>query len=444
MNYTLQWSATDFENRIDSWVLEYLSGDDLNFPALLRRLPSVYPTAVLASLERLRSMSKISDDLSQSLAYQAKSLPTEQPASRSLLPLPHPLNYEWRFTSDGSRKLLDLAGQLTGPGQSIVLFGTPGVALEALAGPLDRQFIFLGEDNGVTRRLHALNTVVGNPLSILHCESGLPLSLANAIIVDPPWYMDFIRPMLAASASVCRPGGYIIASLPPGGVRRTAQEDRIKTVAFAKRHGLELLFDIDCAVGYETPFFEANALRAVGIRAPYAWRHGDLVVFQKVGDSSRPISTVSARKERWSEIEIGRMRLFIRRDISSCERNPTLCSIVPGDILPTVSRRDPARLAARVWTSGNRLFACDNPEVLLAAAVAVSGNERNFGAQLPLFYPSPGGDQIAELGYTLRNLAAVEANEERQDFAAEFRGGSAACKSISTTLLPGSSDIGSG
>ena len=46
---------------------------------------------------------------------------------------------------------------------------------------------------------------------------------------------------------------------------------------------------------------------------------------------------------------------------------PELVAIVKGDILPSVSRRDSRRLAASVWTSGNRVFACARPD--LAAAV---------------------------------------------------------------------------
>ena len=45
-------------------------------------------------------------------------------------------------------------------------------------------------------------------------------------------------------------------------------------------------------------------------------------------------------------------------------RDPRLKSLVPGDILPTVSRRDPRRQQVDVWTSGNRVFACDGLNVL--------------------------------------------------------------------------------
>jgi hypothetical protein len=39
--------------------------------------------------------------------------------------------------------------------------------------------------------------------------------------------------------------------------------------------------------------------------------------------------------------------------------------LVEGDILPSVSRRDLRRSQARLWTSGNRVFGCAAPSLLL-------------------------------------------------------------------------------
>jgi len=44
-------------------------------------------------------------------------------------------------------------------------------------------------------------------------------------------------------------------------------------------------------------------------------------------------------------------------------------------VLSTISRRDPRRTKADVWTSGNRIYACDRPDVLrqvIEATVRVS------------------------------------------------------------------------
>jgi hypothetical protein len=43
---------------------------------------------------------------------------------------------------------------------------------------------------------------------------------------------------------------------------------------------------------------------------------------------------------------------------------PTLFEVVPGNVLDSVSRRDIRRMAADVWTSGNRVFRCSDTSTL--------------------------------------------------------------------------------
>jgi dihydroorotase-like cyclic amidohydrolase len=52
-----------------------------------------------------------------------------------------------------------------------------------------------------------------------------------------------------------------------------------------------------------------------------------------------------------------------------------LRSIVPGDILPSVSRRDPRRANADVWTSGNRIFACGGTSTLVTIIDALAARQ---------------------------------------------------------------------
>ena len=53
-------------------------------------------------------------------------------------------------------------------------------------------------------------------------------------------------------------------------------------------------------------------------------------------------------------------------------RDPRLQSIVEGDVLDTVSQRDPRIKSVDVWTMGNRVFACENTEAFLKIASAWS------------------------------------------------------------------------
>ena len=55
---------------------------------------------------------------------------------------------------------------------------------------------------------------------------------------------------------------------------------------------------------------------------------------------------------------------------------PLFVEAVPGDILDSVSRRDPRRAKADVWTSGNRIFACPNTASLELIVKALATGTR--------------------------------------------------------------------
>jgi hypothetical protein len=366
---------------VDHSVLAGVASGVTTFASLLRYLPSVYPTELLGSVDRLGRANAIDPAIVQRVRRQASTCPVEPPEGRSLLPLPHPLDFEWRFTPDASRHLLDAACALAQPNGQILLFGTPGLAVEALSLPINRRLSFLGEDNVVTRRLIALNRAIGSPLSVAFCSASLPRESADAILLDPPWYMDFIRPMLAAAAAACRGNGVVLVSLPPKGTRPSALADREKVLRFAARVGLDLVEERTLAITYNTPFFETNALAAAGVFAPSRWRRGNLVILRKSRRSARPTSPTNGRRRKWIEASVGRMRLFVRPDLGPPCGVLGLMPLIPGDILPSVSRRDPRRRGAQVWTSGNRVFRTDNADLVVEAALACGSEEIGPGGQ---------------------------------------------------------------
>jgi hypothetical protein len=63
-----------------------------------------------------------------------------------------------------------------------------------------------------------------------------------------------------------------------------------------------------------------------------------------------------------------------------CERaDPQLKHLVNGDVLPSVSRRDPVRHTVTVWTTSNRVFGCRSPRLLADIAVALASAESVTG-----------------------------------------------------------------
>lgn len=405
-------SLAAFAAGVDDLAERALMDGVTSFAALLHRLPGVYPTELLSSLNRLVSRGAIAPVVAAAVHRQAATNRASAVEGRSLLPLPHPLDYEWRFTPDAARSLLNRAADLTPSTGALLMFGTPGLAVEALTLPVGRRLAFLAESNRVTERVLALNRATGSPLSIAYCSGGLPSETADAVILDPPWYLDFVRPMLAAAANACRPGGVVLISLPPDGARPSAEADRRAAIALGRRLGLAAVEHTPLAICYETPFFERNALAAAGIYPPAQWRRGDLVVFKKIWPSTRPAPISSASRTGWTEVGVGRMRLFIRGTGEVRTDEPDLVSLVDGDILPTVSRRDPRRRRANVWTSGNRIFRTDNPQLLFEAAISCDEKTMGSGVHPRLRDNIRQHETLERLAADLRALAALEAEEE--------------------------------
>jgi hypothetical protein len=411
-------SRTAFAARIDAATRAAITEGATSFPVLLHRLPGVYPTELLASLDRLVTSEMIPPALVASINRQAAANGCGGVEGRSLLPLPHPLDFEWRFTPDAARSLLNRAADMTPTDGDVLLFGTPGLAVEALTLPISRRIAFLAENNSVTDRVLALNNATGSPLSIAFCSGGLPRESADAVLLDPPWYLDFVRPMLAAAAHACRVGGVVLISLAPDGTRPRADDDRNAAIAFGRRLGLDPLDRCALAIGYETPFFERNALAAAGIWPPPHWRRGDLLIFRKARAPIRPALAASTQRRDWNEVSIGRMRLFIRASGEALSDEAALISLIEGDILPTVSRRDARRHMAQVWTSGNRIFQTDNPQLLLEAAISCAGDAMAPSVQPRLWGTMRERETLERVADRLRALAALEAQEEQGAFSA--------------------------
>jgi hypothetical protein len=216
----------------------------------------------------------------------------------------------------------------------------------------------------------------------------------------------------------------VLISLAPDATRPSAEADRKSTIDFARRLGLDLLDHVELAIGYETPFFERNALAAVGIYPPPRWRRGDLLVFRKTRMPLRPFVAMPPHRRVWTEVAIDRMRLKIRTHSNTVFGESGLISYVEGDVLPTVSRRDRRRRAAQVWTSGNRVFRTDNPQLLIEAAHFCSGEAMGTGIQPRLWGTLREGEAIERVSCELRALAALEASEERGITTAEIERGS--------------------
>lgn len=383
--------AQIFEDYVDGWVLEAIASGVNTFNQMLASLPGVYPSVALNSLQRLASTQRISAKVLTDFARPARrSLKKPNYSSHQIaLPVPHPLDYDWRFSDAATQHLLNKCAELTHPGETIALLGTPSLLRMGLEQSYSRQLILLEASRTITDSF----AQVAPKTQILQCDlikDPLPNLLAAAVVLDPPWYPEYIQSFLWAACQLCKIGGYIFISMPPVGTRPGIEREWANTLDWAERIGLILVDLKPASLSYVTSPFELNVLQAEGLHTVSSeWRRGNLAVFLHSHQTQIPRPTILPKEDEWIEQVLFGVRVRVRQPILSGFTDPSLISIVPGDVLQSVSRRDSRRQSADVWTSGNRVFACQGRSVLLhilrALAVGRSPEEMvAFALKRPL------------------------------------------------------------
>ncbi len=355
-------SHSTHQELVTKSVISELNGSaSVSFLSLLRSLPGIDPLLVL---KELHTHSKSSGRY----ANQAKALLEDSNTKRDYAvrshphPVPHPLDYDWRYSPKGLMAIIEqLERKVTAKGV-VALLGAPTLA-KALSERRSTLQLHLFDQNTLWGQL--IDGVAFHELDL--ASDGVPkevLNQADYVVLDPPWYIDTYKHFIWYGSQLLNDGGTLAISVLPIGTRPSADADRRKIMDYAKSCGLVFVGEETAALNYSTPPFERNAFRAAGISTAIdEWRHADLWEYrpvQNAAGSSRP----EQEKEvsTWHELTLDVVR--IRFDMTASSGLPELHSLVHGDVLPTVSARDPRRENATVWTSGNRIFHCSNSQRL--------------------------------------------------------------------------------
>lgn len=372
-----------FHDAVDQWVLRAVEGGASGFRDILANLPGVYPAVAYASLERLaengkfptQSLAKVKEELSGEIDIHLSN------THRIHLPVPHPLDYDWRFSPTAISLLLNKCINLTKPGDVVALLGAPTVFQAAIETSFPRKVILLDNNPTVVTSFSG----AAPKESILRCDilrDELPNLEAAVVVADPPWYPLPLKGFLWAASNACVQGGHILLSLPPCGTRPGVDQELSEFLGWAQELGVNLLQLLPGELPYISPPFEINALRSQGITSfPIDWRRGDLAVFSRGPNIATYHLDEHQPEEIWDELMIHGVRLKIRHQEAPTFLNPELQSIVPGDILPSVSRRDERRQLVDVWTSGNRVYSCQGRHVFRHILHALTNN-RPPGAEV--------------------------------------------------------------
>lgn len=374
-----------YETLIDEWVIAALLQGSCTLTELFKAIPGVYPVLVLEAVSRLVLAQKIDAQIAAKIiktAQRATSKPADRYArpQRLPLPVPHPLDYDWRFSEAAIRKLTSLCLESTQAGDIVALLGVPSVFAMAMELTSQRTLVLIDANPAI---VELLGKGYSNE-TILRCDllkDPVPEVGAAAVVLDPPWYMEYFTAFFWAATRLCAMGGKVLVSLPPLGTRPGIEYERAELLTYANQLGLTLETLSPAALPYIMPPFEVNALSRANVWGiPPDWRRGDLAVFTKSQtiETARPY-VMEATEPYWNEYRIGEVRIRVKPDEEKVFIDPKLVSLVEGDILLSVSRREPLRAKVDVWTSGNRVFACRGSGILqqiLKAAARESSPEK--------------------------------------------------------------------
>jgi hypothetical protein len=373
--------CSEFVAFIDELAMK-LVDQSPTFESFVAALPGVLPDEALSALRRIGGPS--AERLCADAATDRAGDLIDQCA---MLPLPHPLDSEFRFDEATARSLARALVEATKAGDEILLIGVSSVAIELSAMDVDRQVRFLGTNNCVTDAVRA--AFRGERLAL---EQG-PGQTAAAALVDAPWYVDLMVELIEVCAHGCRDRALVTLTFPRVGTRPQIVADRAVCLAAAGSAGLLPTGSSD-PVCYRTPLFELAALERCGIGRLPSWRRGEAVQF---------VTTPNVASRRWVQPRVTELTVFgnrLRLISGSGSGGAQLEPIHAQEVFPSVSSRAPGRARATLWTTTNRAFTVD-PDLALQALSQIAA--RSNGDVLHLRF----AEGQSELSYSSR-VAPVE------------------------------------
>ena len=312
----------------------------LSFPEMCMAGRGATPIAIRAALFRYDGAAVLKDRASRLLLTVGD--PQElRPELDERLPVPHPLDFDWRFSSSTAEALAVDALAAVGVRAPILLVGVPSVLLAIGDRPNLPPIWFASRGHDPITM--ALKRSAAPGIRFIDIEEDLSAIEAAVSVVDPPWYDDIARWMVAKAASGTRIDGAIWVAGPDSMTGLSAAPRLSRLDADPSPFGLRQA-EISALLRYDTPPFELLAFRRNGIlNVPPTWRTGRLYRCTRLERLPEP---TAAPTEGWEEHGTSRARVWSRPRGSD---TPFEVSESRG-----LSRLDPERKTAALWTSGHR------------------------------------------------------------------------------------------
>lgn len=359
--------SISFSNELENLTLQIINSGQSDFNEILKALPGVYPTTLLDCIKKLISEKQIEEKFLEKLFHE-KQLDDAILYSKPTFRIPHPLDYHWKFSQETCDKLLNKAYELTHSGNVIGLIGAPSLLEKPSDFFNERQIISVDKNplDNYSRKFVRCSSYTRDLLT-----ESIPKMCANLIIADPPWYPEYYKSFLWSANEACLTNGHLLLSIPPEGIRPGMKNELQDIFNFAGNVGFSCIGYEKKAITYNMPQFERNALKAAGLKnISIDWRTADLAILTKTKSITIP-KPIFEKKEKWSEIILDSIVIRVKEKFFSEFKDPTLISLVDGEIFPSVSRRNSKRDLIDVWTSGNRVYLCEGTNILVYILKAI-------------------------------------------------------------------------
>ena len=352
-----------------------LLSKELPGPEILKQTEGAFPLDVLQVLSLLAEddpiLSETAHDLLRKLRGSLDAVEEQRP-SDDLLPEPHPLDFDWRF----SESCLTFLGHRPELQQknTVCILGAPSL-FRYLAQRGSE--VTLYDKNGLAiQRLEDAGFEGAYECDLFQTE--MTRSLFDVVMADPPWYVEHYYAFLRVASSVTRCGGHLLLSVLPRLTRSEGSADRQRILELASLAGFDIVEVRPASLTYESPPFERAALLADGF-VDLAWRSGDLFVFRKSTrdnylnglDSSPNLSDGLWRSAVVDDVVV---RVKVERTVASSFS--FRASSDTGDYrLHTVSRRSPVRGRINLWTSRNLALSLSRTDCAFSLVEALSKSQ---------------------------------------------------------------------
>lgn len=360
-------SDVSYHGRIERQVISTINRGEVALESICRSCKGAFPSDVLSAIGRLGTPARIA--LVNELLPGA---PDSHSLSR-LFPEPHPVDFEWRFNEETA---LSVAKYVSGIGGRVACLGTPTVYRHLAAQGADS--VLVDRNPFLPRYLSesSSNRVVTADLRFRASTCGI--GKFDVIVLDAPWYLEYVKTWLLRALELANKGATIILTLFPELIHPSGRQERANLVRLLKCLGSSSNFTTGAV--YETPLFETETLRALGLPPLPRWRTAELVVVRL--SFPIPMFQVTPPKEdRWIRFLLGTQVVALRE--SGAVRRPL--SIRPpyangSFVLLSVSAGDPVRGHINLWSSRNRCMQVSGLETVREFLSALESGESTDSA----------------------------------------------------------------